>query len=156
MKRKIFTTLLVLIMICSPLMFMTGCGADPSGDTHFKVSADTIEVAKGTSFASYTGLTVQLDYKLQKWNQEQGEYWYVVQNSDNNDGSTLYDFAETNEPVWFYGGDSARATEISLNDALAEGMSYSGWNTTTVGTGKKLTLTFGGVTHEVTYSVVEK
>ena len=157
MKRKIFSALLVFVLLCMPMLCFTGCGTDPSLDTHFVVSSKDITgttIKVGTSLAALESsvLSVQIDYQKQQWHPANGEWQYVKVNSDNNDGSTAYDFAGTS-PVWFYSGTAtASTTALSMRDALTKGVSAKGWNTASAGE-RELTLTYGGISHTIKYKV---
>lgn len=145
MKRKFFSALLVLLMICTPLMFFTGCQADPGDDVHFNVTG-TGAVGVGASLSSMTGLTITLNYTVQKWNSDTDQYEYVTENTASDKG---YDFAGTTL-TYYYG---ATDKSVTISEALSLGMTVRGFDSSAAATGKKMTLSFGGKSVEVTYNV---
>ncbi len=160
MKKKILSTFLALILLCLPMFCLTGCGVDGAADTHFKASKTTIQVAVGTTWGEVSAetLSFEIDTKIQKLNPNTGEYSYITSNSSNEDGSTAWDFL-SGKNVWYYSkGEKPSTTAITLSDAVTvyNVAGIGSWNTATATPKDKprtLTLTYGGVTIEIEYTV---
>ena len=116
MKRKIFSSLLVLVLLCMPMLCLTGCQSE-NDDVLFKVEG-TAQIALNGSFANITGLTFQANYYLQKWDKDEGKYRYVRHNTSKPEG---YEFLD--EKGYYFENDLT-----TLGELIANGMTYSGFD----------------------------
>ena len=142
MKKKLFATLLVLVVLCMPMFLLTGCGGSDAGNsvTLTTTTTTTLDVIKGQSITEVTwGLS--FNYQVQRWDAEKDAYRYV-----DKDGK-FYDVA-TN----YYASPLTDTKEI-----LDAGVSYRGFDSSKVtaeGVEKEVTFSYGGKTVSIKYRVV--
>lgn len=142
-KRKIFSVLVVLVLICMPLLCFTGCQSGADQDVVFTVSG-TGSVAQNGSLTSVSGLTITINYTLQKWNSETDQYEYVQEDSSEDSG---YKFVGTNFAYYY-----ATNKTVTISEALTEGMTVRGFSSSKTGD-YKMTMSFGGKSIDVSYTV---
>lgn len=127
MKKKLLSILAAFIICLSPVLFLAGC--TPQEDPNVIMTGQTgWSVQKDQSFASMTVPDdFKIEYKENKYNKETGKY------------------------------EDVAATPITtLADAINKGLRViSGFDSSTVGNNKKMTVIFGGKYFEITYNVVD-
>lgn len=127
MKKKLLSILAAFIICLSPVLFLAGC--TPQEDASVKMTGQTgWSVQKDQSFASMTvPADFKIEYKENKYNKEKGKY------------------------------EDVDATPITtLADAISKGLRViEGFDSSTVGNNKKMTVIFAGKYFEITYNVVD-
>lgn len=141
MKKKFLAILSVLIICLSPVFFLVGCKEEKNNDVIVTVG-DTWTVKQNQSFSSITEPDeFEIKYHIKKYNPEAGKYQYLTK-----DKKTF-----SNEKP----AESDMPFVTTLAEAIKEGlMVVSGFDSSKIETGKKMTLIFSGVQFDVTYDVV--
>ena len=124
MKKKLLSILVAFIVCLSPILLISGCGEET--DQGVTLTYTSWTVAQNGKFSECTVEGLSITYSLNVYNSETGKYEDKEQ-----------------EPI------------TNLATAINNGLVVvSGFDSSTTGTDKKMTVMFGGQTFEVTYSVV--
>ena len=146
MKKKLFATLLVLVVLCMPMFLLTGCGNSDAGKSVLLTTSHTtsVTVTKGQSITE-VDWKLTFNYEHQEWDSDEGRYRYVK------DDDTYYaDTAEAGSRYYL-------STDLTnIQDIIAAGVSYRGFDSSEVtaeGKTKTVTFSFGGKRLEIDYVV---